>query len=263
MNNDTNLYNLLHVNKYSSKNDIKKSFIILAKKYHPDKNKNINSHNQFIKIKSAYDILINDETRKKYDLLHIDNKQSFIDFIKHNFPNLDNYINILHNNLIKCNIINPINSKNYNNKLDIHITVQCSLLDRYLDNYAFVEIQRNNRKNIQLYVALKNNNNIFYYEGDYLNNQYGNLIIHTEIIDNNGFSILNSDMSISMKITNCDFNENNIQFTHIDNSIIHINKYDIIDNKYFILKNKGLPIGDNSEESSLRGDLLIKIKIIN
>jgi len=60
------LYKILNVDINSNKKQIKTSFYKLAKKYHPDKNCNIDNK-VFCKIKNAYDILYNDEKRKTYD----------------------------------------------------------------------------------------------------------------------------------------------------------------------------------------------------
>ncbi len=52
---------LFNLNENASKNDIKKRFRELAKIYHPDHNKQINSHDLFLKIREAYDYLINND----------------------------------------------------------------------------------------------------------------------------------------------------------------------------------------------------------
>lgn len=62
-----NCYKILEISNNASENEIKKAFRKLAIQYHPDKNKSINSQNEFIKIKKAYDILIDYNKRKKHD----------------------------------------------------------------------------------------------------------------------------------------------------------------------------------------------------
>lgn len=64
-----NYYEILGVNRKSSKEEIKNSFRKLAKKYHPDANKDdgVSTDEIFKDINEAYDILTNDEKRKKYD----------------------------------------------------------------------------------------------------------------------------------------------------------------------------------------------------
>ncbi|MEG1705811.1 MAG: DnaJ C-terminal domain-containing protein [Clostridia bacterium] len=63
-----NYYEILGITRKTSKEDIKNSFRKLAKKYHPDANKSeVNTDSMFKDINEAYDTLMNDEKRKKYD----------------------------------------------------------------------------------------------------------------------------------------------------------------------------------------------------
>tara|TARA_B100000161_G_C33510017_1_gene395931 strand:+ start:248 stop:1126 length:879 start_codon:yes stop_codon:yes gene_type:complete len=59
-------YEILELDENCSKKDIKQNYKKLCLKYHPDKNKEIDS-NKFIKLKEAYDILIDDNKRNIYD----------------------------------------------------------------------------------------------------------------------------------------------------------------------------------------------------
>ena len=61
-------YSVLGVNSKASKNEIKSAFRKLAKKYHPDINKgDRTAEERFKDISEAYEVLGNDENRKKYD----------------------------------------------------------------------------------------------------------------------------------------------------------------------------------------------------
>ena len=67
---DTEYYDALGVKKDASKDQIKKAYYKLAKKYHPDKapdDKKDEFTQQFQKIGQAYEILSNDEKKKVYD----------------------------------------------------------------------------------------------------------------------------------------------------------------------------------------------------
>jgi curved DNA-binding protein len=62
-------YAILGVNKTASKEDIKKAYRKLAKLHHPDANKgNKASEDKFKEISEAYEVLGDDEKRKKYDM---------------------------------------------------------------------------------------------------------------------------------------------------------------------------------------------------
>jgi len=61
-------YNILGVPKSASTKEIKKSYRKLAMKYHPDKNQGRKeAEEKFKKISEAYEVLSDDEKRKKYD----------------------------------------------------------------------------------------------------------------------------------------------------------------------------------------------------
>ena len=59
-------YTVLGVNQNASKEDVKKAFHKLARKYHPD-NKNGGNEQKFKEINEAYQILSNDSQRAEYD----------------------------------------------------------------------------------------------------------------------------------------------------------------------------------------------------
>lgn len=59
-----NYYQILGVSQNASLEEIKKRYKELAKKYHPDINKNSNAHNIFIKINVAYEELKDENNRK-------------------------------------------------------------------------------------------------------------------------------------------------------------------------------------------------------
>ncbi|WP_027624805.1 J domain-containing protein [Clostridium lundense] len=63
-----NFYEILEVSRDATKDEIKKSFRNLAKKYHPDTNVNDKSLNEkFQEINEAYSVLSDEKSRKEYD----------------------------------------------------------------------------------------------------------------------------------------------------------------------------------------------------
>ena len=79
------LYNILNLNTNASTEGIRKAYLKLAKKYHPDKCKDPDADEKFKKINYAYNILINDESRKRYNL--INNKDDFHSFLEKIYNN--------------------------------------------------------------------------------------------------------------------------------------------------------------------------------
>lgn len=63
-------YSILGVSKSATKDEIKKAYRKLAKKYHPDKTNGDSSlEEKFKEVSEAYEVLSHDENRKKYDEL--------------------------------------------------------------------------------------------------------------------------------------------------------------------------------------------------
>ncbi len=60
-------YKILEVEKNASKEDIKKAYKKLARKYHPDVSKEENAEQKFKEINEAAGVLLDDEKRKRYD----------------------------------------------------------------------------------------------------------------------------------------------------------------------------------------------------
>lgn len=61
-------YEVLKLPRNCTQKDIKSAFIKLSKEYHPDKNVDSSTHNQFVRLNEAYTVLSRPETRREYDL---------------------------------------------------------------------------------------------------------------------------------------------------------------------------------------------------
>lgn len=97
------LYEILQLQPNCTTSDIKKSYYKLAKLHHPDKEGG--STEYFQKINYAYNILIDEKTRTKYNIMNKTNKNKFIDFLekwfqnKSNLQSLFNFTDEVFNNL--------------------------------------------------------------------------------------------------------------------------------------------------------------------
>jgi DnaJ-class molecular chaperone len=69
-------YDILEIDPNATIADIKKSFRHLALKHHPDKNKSNESHQKFLQIVEAYEVLSDENARRKYDLIDSSLNQS-------------------------------------------------------------------------------------------------------------------------------------------------------------------------------------------
>ncbi|RZC89554.1 hypothetical protein C5167_027097 [Papaver somniferum] len=65
---DSDYYSVLGISKNASKEDIKSAYRKLARKYHPDVNKEPGAEKKFKEISNAYEVLSDDEKRSFYDV---------------------------------------------------------------------------------------------------------------------------------------------------------------------------------------------------
>lgn len=89
-----NLYDILNISKDATYDEIKSSYKLLAKKYHPDKNKDPSAIDKFKEIQSAYEILSDKQKRQEYDSLSSSEKIELYDALREYFNKIiPNYTN--------------------------------------------------------------------------------------------------------------------------------------------------------------------------
>jgi DnaJ-class molecular chaperone len=280
-----NLYNILNIPNTSSPEDIKKAYKLLARKYHPDKNKEdiIEIANEkFKEIQYAYQILMDEDKRREYDDMNNNDREifneMFMNFIKGAKNVLYEYLKasfqIKHENSVESfseeNYIDSIMSIDELNDLDIIINLEVDLIEKYLGKKK--KIKYTNQKYIDneykliennITIELNSNQLIFYDCGDEYDNRKGNLIINIVAKNNKNYRVNGNDLIKKVKISLYEyiygidfildhFNER-IKI-NIDNPIHELASQ----NKefYYKVSNKGL----NSKEG--RGDLYINFKLI-
>lgn len=178
-------YNILEIEPTIDKNEIKKAYFRLIKKYHPDRNNN-NNNEYFIKITEAYNYLYNQNMYDDYNFINIED-------IINNFLNITKYYYKLPENYIKSD-------------LDINIICEININDIINSNFKDIKIKRNiNNKNIisNYIVNISHPLIIIYDNGDIINDCKGNLIIKLNLSYN--FSWNENELTIYKNINLFEF----------------------------------------------------------
>lgn len=139
-----NYYDELEVNKNASKEVIEKVYKVLAKKYHPDMNQGDakqDAEEKFKKISEAYEVLSNEEKRKKYDLE-----------LEASSPNisLDDYNNVINERNTLINELNSVKNElyNYKNRASYNYNTQnYNYRNQNINNYNASSSQAGNTQN--------------------------------------------------------------------------------------------------------------------
>lgn len=288
----------LDINKNLSKDDIKKAYKKLILKYHPDKNTE-DTTDKFKEIQTAYEILSNDNKKLEYDSLpanekvkyyeklksiiikkypYIDDYFSFIikNFYDGNEKNLENDLETFNFNSIYKNFVEKIpevlNSIDYKNiKLkpyvfDINITgkIHGTLIDRYLNKYQNLLIERETKPEINIFVPFTEDIYILENEGEIgINNINGNIIIEIDIPNiHNNFTKLDDDLYVEIEIPIYNYLYGGIlKFENLDNTEIIVDYKSLLENNIIKINNKGFLKKTENENNIERGDMIIILKI--
>ena len=70
------LYNILEIEKGANEQEIKRAYRRLARKYHPDVNKEAGAEDKFKEVQSAFDVLSDPQKRARYDQFGVTDDQA-------------------------------------------------------------------------------------------------------------------------------------------------------------------------------------------
>lgn len=76
------LYGILEIKPNASEVEIKKSYLKLVKKYHPDRNKTPGAAEYFQQIQTAYEILIDPKSRQEYQKMNQTERSGFVEILE-------------------------------------------------------------------------------------------------------------------------------------------------------------------------------------
>ena len=275
------LYNVLGVAKSATQKEIKSAFRKLAKQYHPDHNpNNKQAQDKFAKINQAYEILGDEEKRRKYDRGEIDStgKPSFHGFNPGNGSNFswgnpfggagaDSFdASDILNNLFGGGRTSPFSrgrsqtsSQPDLSKKDIHVDVYVSLEDIIKNNKVEAKLANGKVLKVSLPKYLEDGTQVrLRGQGeDIAFGQKGDAIVTFKIAKHNNFELKGRDLYLDQKISLKDAVCGSKVIVNTINGDIALNIPEWTDSgKIFRLKGRGLTL-----KSGGHGDLYIKILI--
>lgn len=253
-----NLYNVLNVSCNSTQEDIRKSYIKLIKKYHPDTG---GDNNKCKEINAAYTVLSDPYKRDNYDKMNISQKNEKYDIIK----------NFLKYFLYK--------DKDFNNLIDFFLNQDFT--SNFLKKRNFTKKKIKKRKILldideaynKKFFKLDSNIVIPVCNGEYIVQEYNEETqINVKILSSPELKIQDNDIIVNYYINLYEYIygftcrlyfPNNINIERTITSLVHRETVEIICNKglYYLLEdNFEKPLSDLKFK---RGDIYINFKLKN
>lgn len=280
-----NYYEILEVNRKSSREEIKQAFRKMAKKYHPDMNKADNSETMFKNVNEAYDTLISDEKRRKYDRqvsrlgYGITTDDSSLSNVKYEFKSGVTVINDLLTTILGFKKDDAQNFGDINNAplddkkpkqrpqrgSDIITSLEITLEEGFFGIEKKIAIKANKvglkTFSVNVPIGIKSGDKIrlaaLGNPGKF-GGKNGDLIIHVKFVENKEFKLDGIDLIKNINITPAMAAVGGKEKIHImhENILVNLPKH-LGDNEIVNVESKGY-----ISEEGKRGNLKLKIHII-
>ena len=257
-----NLYEILGVDTEASLRDIKKAFHKMAKRYHPDINKNKNSEHIFKEINKAYEILSDPVKRKAYDFEIKGIILNEYEFMNENFK-----INIDFENIV----VNEIPQAKGG---DVYVPITLTLKEAYKGLWKGVKYQYYNEYGLLVKTIVNLpikkgvvDNQILKFEkyGSFAKDNpnrdsRGDVVITIHITDYMGYVVdcddLRTELTISKELAE---SGGGVDFTTLDDRKLELKiPVGVKDGAFLILDDEGFP----AYHTGNKGRLVIRLKVV-
>lgn len=265
------LYETLELNENATETEIKKSYKRLAKKYHPDLNKDKDAEDKFKEINAAYEILGNKEKREKYDNYgdNIFGGENFHDFAQNQTSDadLDEILRQMFDKGFGRTGFGGSKYKSYYREddyidladLDINSEIEISLEDSILGGKKHIQLS-NDSFDINIPEGIEEGQKIrVKNKGNTKKGRIGDLIIEVKIKQNNEYKVegynLLKDFDLPLKIA---MFGGKIEIKTIQRIITLTIPKNTKSNQKFRVKEMGLL----NKKTNIKGDLYLISNII-
>lgn len=264
-----NFYEVLQIPNTATKYEIKKAYHKLAIQYHPDKYDGPDAEEKFNEVKTAYDILYDDEKRKHYDSMTNEEQTKIYDLVKQYFKDIrpeysyiyDSIIDILYskneedfkdeiNEMNIKKIFGRIGSKIKNNINRNHILITTNTYDLHVTlKERYDNVIKTVKIGNDIYKIQTWSNKIVLDNTD-----IGQVTINILYIDNDDYKVLDdSDLLIIQKVSLSQYlYGGHVKIHNINNDILPFEFKSCLEKKpIFCMKNKGFICNDKYERGLL------------